>query len=187
MPHFTRRGDDGSTSLYGGDRVPKHDQQPEAYGAVDEATSALGLARALATAPKTNALAQEIQQRLYLIMAELAVAPGGPVPADFVTGATEVERLEAMAAELELEAPPPKEFVIPGETPAGGALDLARTVTRRAEREVSRLGAGGHALNPDLLRYLNRASSVLYDLARYEEHYAGRSAPRATREGRSER
>ena len=183
MPHFTRRGDDGSTGLYGGQRVAKHDQQPETYGAVDEATSALGLARALAQAPRTNPLASEIQQRFYLIMAELAVAAERAVPAEFVTAAQHVERLEEMAAELEAEAPPPKGFVLPGETPAGGALDFARSVTRRAEREASRLQAAGRLPNPEVLRYLNRASSVLYDLARYEEQQAGRPAPRATRQG----
>ena len=183
MPHYTRRGDDGTTTLYGGERVPKHHPQPECYGAVDEASSALGFARALAVAPKTNAFAKEIQQQLYLIMAELAVAPGKATPPEFVTTARQVERLEEMAAEIEAEVPPPKGFILPGETPAGGALDLARTITRRAEREATRLEASGHPLNPEILRYLNRTSSVLYDLARYEEHYAGRAAPRATRRG----
>ena len=183
MPHYTRQGDDGTTTLFGGGRVPKHHPQPETFGAVDEASSALGLARALAEAPKTNAFVKELQQRLYLIMAELAVAEGKEIPEAFVTTATDVDRLEAIAAELEAEAPPPTEFVIPGETPAGGALDVARTVMRRAEREASRLQESGHALNPEILRYLNRASSVLYDLARYEEQNAGRAAPRATRQG----
>ena len=73
--------------------------------------------------------------------------------------------------------------MLPGATAAGGALDLTRSIIRRAEREASRLRDGGHPLNPEVLRYLNRASSVLYDLARYEEHHAGRSAPRATRHG----
>ncbi|MEE9278289.1 MAG: ATP:cob(I)alamin adenosyltransferase, partial [Dehalococcoidia bacterium] len=146
------------------------------------ATSALGLARALAVGPKTAAFVKEIQQHLYLVMAELAVAPDKPIPESFVTTARQVERLEEMADGLEAEIPPRKEFVIPGETAAGGALDLARTIVRRAEREASRLRAGGHPLNPELLRYLNRASSVLYDLARYEEQLAGRTAPRAVRD-----
>jgi len=183
MPHYTRQGDDGSTTLFGGGHVPKHHPQPETFGAVDEATSALGLARALSTAPKTNEFVKEMQQRLYLVMAELAVAVGKDIPTEFVTTAADVERLETIAAELEAEAPPPPEFVIPGETPAGGALDVARTVMRRAEREASRLRESGHDFNPEILRYLNRASSVLYDLARYEEHNAGRAAPRATRQG----
>ena len=186
MPHYTRSGDDGRTSLFGGTRVPKHDQQPETFGAVDEASSALGFARALAQAPKSAGMLKEIQQRLYLIMAELAVAPSKPIPEEFVTAKAHVARLEEMADELEAEAPPPKQFVLPGETAASGALDMGRTIIRRAEREASRLAAEGFPLNPETLRYLNRASSVLYDLARYEEQHAGRSAPRATREGTHE-
>ncbi|MCY3887090.1 MAG: cob(I)yrinic acid a,c-diamide adenosyltransferase [Chloroflexi bacterium] len=183
MPHYTRQGDDGTTTLFGGGRVPKHHPQPETLGAIDEASSALGLARALAAAPKTNAFVKELQQRLYLIMAELAVTEGKDVPQEFVTTAAATERLEAIAAELEDAVPPPAAFVIPGETPAAGAFDLARTVVRRAERQVSRLRDSGHAVDPAILRYLNRASSVLYDLARYEEHHAGQAAPRATRQG----
>ncbi len=179
MPHYTGKGDDGETTLWGGGRVPKHHQQPETYGALDEATSALGFARALSVGPKTDSIAQELQQGFYRIMAELAVAEGKPVPEEFATSGTHVERLEAIAAELEEEVPAPTEFVLPGGSAAGGALDLARSVTRRAEREASRLQATGYALNPEVLRYLNRASSVLYDLARYEEHHAGRSAPEA--------
>lgn len=186
MPHYTRSGDDGFTTLYGGGRVPKHHPQPETYGAVDEATSALGLARALAQSPRSDELIQEIQQQLYLLMAELSVAADKPVPPEFVTTPAHVERLEEMAAELEAAAPAPTTFVLPGATPASGALDLARAITRRAEREASRLQAGGHPLNPEVLRYLNRTSSVLYDLARFEEHEAGRSAPRATRDGTNE-
>jgi cob(I)alamin adenosyltransferase len=177
--HYTGAGDDGTTTLWGGGRVPKHHPQPETYGAVDEATSALGLARALATAPRTDPVAQELQRHFYRIMAELAVAPGKPVPDEFVTTAEHITRLEAIIAELEADAPPPKEFVLPGGTPASGALDLARTIIRRAEREASRLRETGYALNPELMRYLNRSSSALYSLARYEEQRAGHASPLA--------
>lgn len=183
MPHYTAAGDDGTTTLYGPGRVPKHHQQPQTFGAVDEATSALGLARALSQGPRTDEISRTLQEHLYLIMAELAVVAGEPIPEAFVTTAQHVAALEAIAAELEEEVEPPQAFVLPGASAAGGALDLARTIVRRAEREASRLRAQGHPLNPQILRYLNRASSVLYDLARYEEHHAGRTAPRATRRG----
>ena len=183
MPHYTRAGDDGSTTLYGGTRVPKHHPQPSTFGAVDEASSAVGLARALAHGEKSDAIAQDIQQRFYLIMAELAVAQDKPVPEAVVTTAKDIDQLEQWAAELEQAAPPPKGFVLPGASPAGGAFDFARAVTRRAEREASRLNAEGLLRNQQVLRYLNRASSVLYDLARYEETYSGRQASRATRGG----
>lgn len=181
MPHYTKTGDDGTTSLMGEGRVPKHHQQPETFGAIDEATSALGLARALSTDNRVDAHSREIQQRFYLIMAELAVAAETPVPEEFITRTEHVERLEAMATELEAIVPPPTTFVLPGATVVSGALDLARTITRRAERETSRLQAAGLLRNPEVLRYLNRASSVLYDLARYEEYQADRPAPPATR------
>ena len=187
MPHYTGSGDDGSTTLYGPGRVPKHHPQPMTFGAIDEASSALGLARSLAQAEKTNTIVLEMQQRFYLIMAELAVVAGEPVPSEFVTRASDVQRLEDFAEELEGIAPAPDQFVLPGATPAGGALDLARSITRRAEREVSRLEAGGHSLNPEVLRYLNRASSVIFDLARYEELHADAPAPRATREALPDR
>jgi cob(I)alamin adenosyltransferase len=179
MPHYTRSGDDGHTTLYGGGRVPKHHQQPETYGAVDEATSAFGLARSLAIGDRTKSIIEEIQRHLYLVMAELATAPDATIDRRHITTAGHVDRLESIAAELEADAPVTKEFILPGETPAAAALDVARTTVRRAERETSRLMATGHPLNPQILRYLNRTSSVAFDLARYEEHLAGRAAPQA--------
>ncbi len=173
MPHYTRSGDDGSTTLWGGGRIAKDHPQPEAYGAIDEASSALGLGRALSIDPRTREIAIDIQRRLYLIMAELAVAPGKPIPDDFATSAEHVDQLEAWAAELESLAPPPNEFVLPGGSPGSAALDLARTTIRRAERETVRLRGHGHPVNDHTIRYLNRASSVLFDLARYEEQQAG--------------
>ena len=179
MPHYTRSGDDGSTTLWGGGRIPKDHPQPEAYGAIDEASSALGLGRALSFDPRTREIAVDIQRRLYLIMAELAVAPGKPIPDDFATRSSDVDQLEAWAGELERLAPPPNEFVLPGGSPGSAALDLARTTIRRAERETVRLRGHGHAVNDDTIRYLNRASSVLFDLARYEEQQAGVDAIRS--------
>ena len=101
MPHYTGAGDDGATSLWGGGRIPKSHPRPEAFGAIDEATSALGFARALAEGERTPAIALAMQQRLYLIMAELAVAEGKPVPPEFATGEGQVAELEEQAAELE--------------------------------------------------------------------------------------
>ena len=173
MPHYTRSGDDGSTTLWGGGRISKDHPQPEAYGAIDEASAALGLGRALSSDPRTREIAIEIQRRLYLIMAELAVAPGKEIPSDFVTTDADVDQLEGWAAELERLAPPPNEFVLPGGSPGSAALDLARTTVRRAERETVRLRGHGHLVNEDTIRYLNRASSVLFDLARYEEQQSG--------------
>ncbi len=176
MPHYTGAGDNGATSLWGGGRIPKSHPRPEAFGAIDEATSALGFARALAEGGRTPAIALAMQQRLYLIMAELAVAEGKPVPPEFATGEGQVAELEAQAAELEQLVAPPGEFVIPGGSPGSAALHMARTIVRRAERETVRLRESGADVNPQTIRYLNRASSVLFDLARYEEAEAGREA-----------
>ena len=173
MPHYTRSGDDGSTTLWGGGRIPKDHPQPEAYGAIDEASSALGLGRALSTDRRTREIVIELQRRFYLIMAELAVAPGKEIPQDFVTVESDIDQLEAWAAELERLAPPPSEFVLPGGSAGAAALDLARTTVRRAERETVRLRGHGHPVNEQTIRYLNRASSVLFDLARYEEQQSG--------------
>ena len=179
MPHYTRSGDDGSTTLWGGGRIAKDHPQPEAYGAIDEASSALGLGRALSTDPRTREIAVNIQQRLYLIMAELAVSPDKTIPDDFATRSEHVAELESWAEELEQLAPPPNEFVLPGGSPGSAALDLARTTIRRAERETVRLRGHGHPVNGDTIRYLNRASSVLFDLARYEEQQSGVEAIRS--------
>ena len=176
MAHYTGSGDDGTTTLWGGGRIPKSHPQPEAFGAIDEATSAIGLGRALACGERTNPIALELQRRLYLIMAELAVAPGKPIPDDFATQPDHVAQLEGWAAELETLAPPPGEFIIPGEAAGAAALDLARTTVRRAERETIRLREAEHQVNPETIRWLNRASSVLFDLARYEEAQAGRAS-----------
>ncbi len=180
MPHYTRSGDDGDTSLYGGGRVPKHHQQPECFGAVDEATSAFGLARALSTANRTKLIIEKIQRGLYRIMAELAMAPDKSIDKKLVTTKEHVEELEAIAEELEREIPSYNQFVLPGEKPDAAALDLARSTIRRAERESSRLKSTGYEINPELLRYLNRTSSVAYDLARYEAQVSGATSTPAT-------
>lgn len=167
-------GDDGTTGLLGGGRVPKTDLRIEAYGTVDEASSALGLAKALTADARVREIAEELQRDLYRLGAVLATNPRAGV--EFGTVQDEdVERLNGLLRELEAEAPMPDGFVLPGQTPASGALDLARTVTRRAERRCLELlqrapgtgdcGGGDRAA----LRYLNRLSLVLFALARFDE------------------
>src|SRR5579872_4771263 len=159
-------GDNGSTALLGGGRAPKDDLRIEAYGTVDEASSALGLARALALDERTKAICEELQRGLYRLGAELATNPehagrfGRLAPAD-------VERLEELSSELEAVAPMPREFVLPGATPASAALDVARTVARRAERRVVSLAAAAGDVSPAARGWLNRLSLVLFVLARY--------------------
>ena len=171
-------GDDGTTALLGGGRARKDDPRIEAYGTVDEASSALGLAKALTRSDRVRGICEDLQRDLYALGAELATNPGqaGKFGA---FGEAETERLAELSARLEAEAPMPAGFVLPGATPASGALDLARTIARRAERRVLSLGPD-HA---GARRWLNRLSLLLFVLARFEEQEAGVAAKAAREEG----
>lgn len=175
---LTGAGDDGSTALLGGGRAPKDDLRIEAYGTVDEASSVLGLARSLAQAARTREVCEELQRGLYRLGAELATNPEQEGRFGRLT-APDVERLEAITSELEAVAPMPREFVLPGATPASAALDVARTVVRRAERRAISLAAAADDVSSDARAWLNRLSLVLFVLARYEEARSGAAAPPA--------
>jgi cob(I)alamin adenosyltransferase len=166
----TRGGDQGYTGLLGSERVPKYDDRIEALGLVDEATSALGLARASTTEDRVRALVLAQQQTLYRLMAELATTPAsaGKLQIAGIEDA-DVAALEAASEELKREVTIGNRFIIPGESVAGAALDLARTVVRRAERHVVRMRHHGHLDNAEAVRYLNRLSDFLFILARYVE------------------
>ena len=178
MLELAGTGDDGATGLLGGGRVSKDDPRIEAYGTVDEASSALGLARSLSVHARVNSICEELQRGLYAVGAELATNPRAR-KAFVTTGAAQVERLEQLIRELEEEAPMPEGFILPGATQASAALDLARSITRRAERRCLTLERGGGLRNIEVRRWLNRLSLVLFVLGRYEESLAGRSAPAA--------
>jgi cob(I)alamin adenosyltransferase len=158
---FTGEGDDGSTGLLGPGRIPKHDRRAEAIGVLDEAAAGLGLARALAEDPELGTILRTMQRHLYQVMAEVA-APGENARRFRQIGPAQVAWLEGEIERLSTEVEVPSGFVVGGETPAGGALDLARTVVRRAERRLSELIDQGEVENRDLLRYLNRASSICF-------------------------
>jgi len=166
---YTRRGDDGYTGLLGPDRVPKYDLRPEAYGTVDEAQAILGLVRVNDCSPRTDEILFAVQGELYTLMAELAAAGDVDSPfADSVSRA-HVDQMEAWIAEGEAQVDMPMEFVIPGDSRAGAALHLARTVVRRAERLVARMHHEDLLANGLVLRYLNRLSSLLFVLALLED------------------
>jgi cob(I)alamin adenosyltransferase len=172
MRFYTGLGDDGTTDLLGA-RVTKNDPRVASLGALDEATSAIGLGRALAITDRVREDLVTAQRDLYRIMAEIAFT-AELRPASYELANDRVAWLEmetdALSAEVEL----PREFVLPGESAPGGALDVARAVTRRAERDVVTLARAGHAVNPAILAYLNRLSSLLFIAARVEDHAAGR-------------
>ena len=166
----TRRGDQGYTGLLGSERVPKYDARIEALGPIDEATSALGLARASATEERVRGLILGWQQTLYRLMAEVAATPETIDKLHLSRiGEADLESLDQVGDELTREVEIGNRFIIPGESFPGAALDLARTVVRRAERHVARLVHEGALSNPEILRYLNRLSDTLFILARYVE------------------
>ena len=165
----TGTGDDGTTGLVGGKRVPKTSARVAAYGAVDEANDALGLAAAHATRPELKALLRSLQADLFALGADIAAPPGTPTVR--VAGA-HVERLVREEDRLEAALPPLRHFVLPGGTPCAAALHLARSVARRAEREAWRLSES-EPVSEDALVYLNRLSDLLFLLAREENVAAG--------------
>ncbi len=179
---YTGRGDDGYTGLLGPERVPKYDLRPEAYGTVDEAQAAIGLARASGCTSRSERILLAIQRDLYALMAELAAAGDEDSPFAGSVTAEHLEKVEGWIGELESQVKMPKEFVIPGDSQAGAALHLARTVVRRAERHAVRLMHDGVLANRLVVRYLNRLSSLLYVLTLVEDQEATGQGARLVKE-----
>jgi cob(I)alamin adenosyltransferase len=165
----TGTGDTGYTGLLGEQRVPKYDPRPETLGTVDEATSALGLARATTQDQNVKAIIYQVQQELYLLMGELATTPENYAKMGLRMTTEHVKRLEEVEDTLKHEVEIPNKFIIPGDTPDGAALDLARTIIRRAERMAVKLLHDGVIQNTEVVRYLNRLSDLIFILARYRE------------------
>ena len=190
----TTKGDDGTTGLlFGGSRVQKDDPRTEAYGTVDEAVAALGLARAGAAAAPIalpagigdlGELLLRLQRELFVVGAELATTPEAwdrledgrtRVSAEMVAS------VETLLVPLEREIEMPREFVVPGETMTSAALELARTILRRAERRAVALRRDGLVPGEHLLPYLNRLADLVWVLARAAEQAEARSATPARR------
>lgn len=165
----TGTGDTGYTGLLGEQRVPKYDPRMETLGTVDEATSALGLARATTHDAQVKEIIYAMQQELYLLMGELATPPENYEKMGLRVTSEHVQRLEQVEEALKQEVEIPNKFIIPGDTPDGAALDLARTIIRRAERMAVRLLHEGVIENSEVVRYLNRLSDLVFILARFIE------------------
>jgi len=169
MKVYTRAGDDGTTGLLYGGRVAKDSPLPVAYGTVDEAQAALGMARA--EAEPGGALDQmlvTLGKDLYVLMAELATLPANRpklTPGQSLVTAEMVDKLETMIDSVSERFEPPTEFVIPGTNRVSAALDLARTVIRRAEREALAAVVDQSRVVP----YLNRLSDLAWTLARWQD------------------
>jgi len=160
--------------------VPKDHARVEAYGALDELNSALGAARAFLQDQEIGALLEGIQRDLFALGAEVA-APGDAANVPHATAA-QVEALEQEIDRFDAALPPLRAFILPGGTPAGSLLHLARTVNRRAERRLIALGRS-EAVNPEIVRYLNRLSDLLFVLARTVNQRGGMSETAWQRDG----
>ena len=179
MGIYTKEGDDGTTGLLHGTRVSKADPATHAYGGVDETLSALGLARALLKEGELASCVLDLQRELFVVAADLSANPERrsrlEAGVSLVT-AEMVERLEALIDRLVKANPVPEGFVVPGANPASAALDVARAFARRAERDAVALRDASRKVNPEVLRYLNRLSDLLFVLAR---EAAGAPEPRS--------
>jgi cob(I)alamin adenosyltransferase len=173
MKIYTRKGDDGTTGLWYGGRVPKFAGRPEAYGSIDEAAAALGHCRAAAErGGELHGDILRLQRELFVAGAELATAPeaAGRLEAGVSKVTPEmVERLEADIDRYMERVDLPPKFVIPGGTELSARLDLARTAVRRAERRVTALGHEGDLADDTVMRYLNRLSDALFAMARFAD------------------
>jgi len=171
MKIYTRTGDTGTTSLFGGTRIAKSDPRVDAYGEVDEANAVLGAARAAGLDHDLDEMIVQVQRDLFALgsrLADPAEQIGSRVEKASL-GAADVARIEGWIDALESALPPLRRFVLPGGSSAGAALHLARTVFRRAERRMVALGV----VEPVLLAYANRLSDFLFVLARAVNHRAG--------------
>ena len=182
MPVFyTRTGDDGYTGLLGEGRVPKYHPVTEAVGAVDEAAAALGIGRAACQGERSAALILAVQRDLYHLMAEIAASRENAARFRQID-ASRVSWLEDQTDALSNLVELPKDFILPGDSSAGAAFALARTVVRRAERRVAQLYHARLIENGELLRYLNRLSSLCFVLELYENQAVGVASPSLARQ-----
>ena len=175
MKIYTRTGDQGTTGLFGGDRVEKNHPRIEAYGTVDETNAYLGLARAhlhdQPGAARLELLLARLQSELFILGADLATPQNARATVPRIE-ASHIAALEHAIDALEADLPPLKHFILPGGTVAAGMLHVARTVCRRAER-LTVAAAEQDTLSPNTAIYLNRLSDLLFVLARWTNHQAG--------------
>jgi cob(I)alamin adenosyltransferase len=167
---FSKKGDQGETSLLTGERVSKAGLRPEAYGTLDEASSALGLAKVFTQNDLIREMITQIQEDLVLLGAELSCE--GAAKEEYRIMPAHIERIEEWIARLQKEVPLPRQFILPGGNPASATLDLARTIVRRAERRAMRIHEAGFLERAEVHAYLNRLADFLFTLARYAEKKA---------------
>ncbi len=174
---YTRKGDDGTTGLGGGQRVAKDSLRVAAYGTVDELNSSLGLALAVGLVPRLADVLPSIQNELFHLGSDLCFVEEDKrtlaVPS---IGARHVGRLEELIDEMNVVVGPLENFILPGGAPGAAALHVARTVCRRAERDVTSLSRH-ESVGPSVLMNLNRLSDALFVMSRFENHQRGVAEP----------
>jgi cob(I)alamin adenosyltransferase len=182
---YTGVGDDGYTALLGRERVPKYHFRPEAYGEIDEASAALGLARAFATMDRSKEIILQIQKDLYGLMAEVAATPENAEKFRIISF-QHLNRIEQETNALSQIVKIPNEFILPGDSISSATLSLARTIIRRAERRVTRLVHEGELQNEAILPYLNRLSSLVFLLELFENQSSGKHSPTLAKDALNE-
>ncbi len=185
-PYFTGRGDDGYTGLLGEERVPKYDLRLETLGALDEVTAALGMARANCKLPTSRKLILHVQRDLYNLMAETAATPETAEKFHRID-ARHVAWLEEQIEALGQAVAMPEDFIVPGDTWVGAVLDLGRVVARRAERRLAELIHRADLKNLQLLKYVNRLSTLLFFIELLESQAAGVDRPTLAKTGDDDR
>lgn len=179
MRIYTKKGDDGTTGLLYGGRVGKDDVRTEVYGTLDEVVSALGMARAGGLVERVREIAIRLQREMFVVGAQLATSEKNQTKLE--PGVSKVtpdmtKQAETDIDELIAEHPLPQEFILPGATQGAAGLDLARSTVRRAERQAVAMHRAELMPDPEILRYLNRVSDLLFVMARYEEAERGERA-----------
>ena len=169
MVPFSTKGDDGSTSLLSGERVRKSGDREEALGSLDEANSAMGLAKSLSFHRLTRDAIEWLQGKMFVLGAEVASRPERAKELKERICASSVEEVSGKLQETESLVAMPTEFSVPGANTPSAAVDMARAALRRAERRLVGLSDRGDIANPHILAFVNRAADLLFVLARLEE------------------
>jgi cob(I)alamin adenosyltransferase len=166
---FSTKGDGGETSLLGGQRVPKFSSRPDTYGTLDEASSALGVARAATKNQTIKDIILDVQKDLLIMGGELSTLPEDIDKLTKRIDERDVQKLGKLIDDLQMDVQMKNEFIYPGETVIAAQIDVGRTIIRRAERKAAKLKAEGQVDNAAIHQYLNRLADMLFVLARYEE------------------
>lgn len=167
MKIYTKTGDSGETSLFGGGRVPKSNHRIQAYGTVDELNSNIGLIRSTKLESESESVLQELQSHLFVLGADLATPPQSKAKTQRIKE-EDVAQLEDWIDQFDEEIPPLKHFILPGGTRGASLLHVSRTVCRRAERCCIEAMQSGESISDEAIKYLNRLSDLLFVMARYE-------------------